>query len=107
MQTIPLHKDLEILFQKQQEEQRKLNKTAEARKNLKETQQTMYAALDKLVARNNDLQMTESAANELVASSEEFMQQSKQLNTCWPEWWWCKCKTNSNNAKGRVRMHIL
>lgn len=92
MQTLSLHKDLEILFQKQQEEQQKLNKTAEVRKNLKETQQTLHNAFDKLMERNNDLKMTEATSNDLLASSEEFAAQSRRFTMCWPDWWWCKCE---------------
>lgn len=85
--------EVERFFAQQQEEQQKLNKTAHVKKNLRETQETMKHVMEKVMARNITLQMTEEDANALVDSSNEFLREARGMNwSCiwsWVPAWWC------------------
>lgn len=68
--TTPLSSSLppevERYFAKQKEEQQKLLKTAHAKKNLRETTHMLSNAMEKMLVRGTELEMSEEDANALV-----------------------------------------
>ena len=86
--------EIESYFSQQRSEQEKLNKTAHVKKNLRETQSMMHSVMEKVVMRGNDLESAEEDTQQLLESSNAFLQQTSSKNlTCscmwsWiPSWW--------------------
>jgi len=84
--AMQIPRDVEIYFQKQQEEQQKLTRTAQVRKNLRETQHTMYSVLEKLAMRGDDLAAVQDKSEALLASADEVVQATR-FNWCCCNWW--------------------
>ncbi|MBX9636523.1 MAG: hypothetical protein K2Q45_03120 [Nitrosomonas sp.] len=87
--------EVESFFAKQRLEQQKLNKTAHIKKNIRETQNTMQNAMEKIVMRGQDLEVLEENSNQLMDSSMVFLNQGRRLNwSCLWNWmpdWWFSC----------------
>lgn len=89
-------------FEQQQREQQSHVTTALVTKNLRETTITMQSVMEKIGQRGTQVSGAEEDVNELLASSEEFLDQTKQswwkwLCSCIPEWW---CSRRREKKRG-------
>lgn len=86
--------EIESYFAQQRAEQQQLNKTAHVKKNLRETQTSMHNVMEKLIMRGHDLQVVEEDTQQLLDSSNAFLNHSNRMNlSClwsWVPGWWCQ-----------------
>lgn len=93
--------ELTQIFDEQREEQQKLVQVALIQREVNTARDVAFKCFDKMISRSEDLEQVQRQSEDLLATSELFVRQSR-FSCCFPTWWF-SCSNEEGQGRRRRR----